>query len=90
MRLIATRPFHFERLFVNRRAVLILDPSCVPRTPLVLDISKGTIRVVGFGFDYPSRHDVTPPRSGLLGPLLGNGDFDQNQTGSSAASNWPG
>jgi hypothetical protein len=51
---------HFERLFVDRRAVPILDPRRVSFTPLVLEISKRPIRVVGCKFDYPSRHEILP------------------------------
>src|SRR5262245_40180663 len=33
-------PIHFERLFVNRRTVLIFDPSVVSLVPLVRDNPK--------------------------------------------------
>ena len=48
-----------EQFFVNGLAVLILDPSRVSLAPLVLDVSKCPVRVIGFGFDYPSRHGIT-------------------------------
>jgi hypothetical protein len=48
--------FRFERLFVNGRAVLILDPSCLSLGPLVFDNCKRAFRIVGFRFDYPIRH----------------------------------
>src|SRR5262245_50343960 len=52
-------PVYSERFFVNRRAVLILDPSLVSLGPLVLDNLNRAIRIVGFGFDYPSGHGDT-------------------------------
>jgi hypothetical protein len=62
---------HFERLFVDCRAVPILDPRRVSFTPLVLEISKRPIRVVGCKFDYPSRHGILP-RSILLSRSRGS------------------
>jgi hypothetical protein len=50
-------PVHFERLFVNRRAVLIFDPSFVSLAPLLPDNLKRAVGVVGFGFDYPMSWD---------------------------------
>jgi len=41
-------PVHFERLFVNRRAGLIFDPSVVSLGSLVFDNLKRLFRVVGF------------------------------------------
>jgi hypothetical protein len=47
-------------LFVNRRAILIFNPSVEALIPLVLNNPKRTVGVVGFGFDYPSGHGVPP------------------------------
>jgi hypothetical protein len=55
-------PVHFERLFVNRRTVLIFDPSVVSLVPLVRDNAKRPVGIVGFGFDDPSGHGDTSTR----------------------------
>jgi hypothetical protein len=47
---------HFEGLFVNRRAVLIFDPSRVSLSLLIPNNLKGEIRIIGFGFNDPSAH----------------------------------
>jgi hypothetical protein len=62
-----------ERSFVDRRAVTILDPRCVSLAPLVREISKRPIRVVGCIFDYPSRHGVMAHLFALAVPILKHG-----------------
>src|SRR5262249_30343514 len=55
-------PVYSERFFVNRHAVLILDPSVVSPAPLVRNNLKRAIRIVGLGFDYPSGHGTPAKR----------------------------